>query len=158
MSAFDLNTEIGAAADERMRAEMVGWLTTVARDGTPQSSPVAYLWDGETIAVWSEPDAPKVTNLVENHRCSFHLNSDHAGLHVISIEGTAHLPPDGPAWNEVPSFVEKYAEEFAAVWNLDLDRTAAQFRQQIVITPGRTRIWLGSVQEKPVVGHITTTL
>ena len=76
-----------------------------------------------------------MTNLVENHRCSFHLNSDSHGLDVVSIEGTVHLPPDGSPWNEVPGFVEKYAGEFAAVWNLDMDETAAQFAQQIVITP-----------------------
>ena len=141
MTVFDTSTEAGAAAEQRMRTEMVGWLTTVARDGTPQSSPVAFLWDGETVAVWSEPDAPKVTNLVENHRCSFHLNSDRHGLQVVSIEGTAALPPDGPRWDAVPAFVEKYAEEFGRAWNLDLDATAEQFRQQIVITPRRARVW-----------------
>ena len=141
MGIFDTSTEAGAAAERRMRSEMVGWLTTVARDGTPQSSPVAFLWDGETVTVWSEPTAPKVTNLVENHRCSFHLNSDRHGLAVVAIEGTAHLPPDGPRWNAVPAFVEKYREEFARAWNLDLDETADQFAQQIVITPRRTRAW-----------------
>ena len=112
MSAFDLATENGVAAEQRMRTELVGWLTTVARDGTPQSSPVAFLWDGEVITIWSETSAPKVTNLVENHRCSFHLNSNSHGLEVVSVEGTAHLPPDGSPWNEVPGFVEKYAGEF----------------------------------------------
>ena len=120
---------------------MVGWLTTVARDGSPQSSPVAFLWDGKTVTIWSEATAPKVANLVENHRCSFHLNSDEHGLGVVSIEGTAHLPPDGTPWNETPDFVEKYAEEFTSVWNLDLDATASEFSQQIVITPHRSRVW-----------------
>ena len=141
MSIFDTTNEAGAAAETRMWSELVGWLTTVGEDGTPQSSPVAFLWDGETISVWSEPGAPKVTNLVENHRCSFHLNSDEHGLGVVSIEGTALLPPDGPPWNSVPAFVEKYAEEFTSVWNLDLDATAVQFSQQIVITPRRSRAW-----------------
>jgi PPOX class probable F420-dependent enzyme len=141
MSLFDTDSEAGAAADRRMRSEMVGWLTTVARDGTPQSSPMAFLWDGETITMWSEPDAPKVTNLVENHRCSFHLNSDYHGLAVVTIEGTADLPPDGPRWTAVPAFMKKYSEEFPRAWNLDLEGTADQFRQQIVITPRRTRVW-----------------
>jgi len=141
MSTFDPTTETGIAAEQRMRTEMVGWLTTVARDGTPQSSPVAFLWDGEAVTIWSEPGAPKVTNLVENHRCSFHLNSDQHGLQVVSMEGTADLPPDGLLWNEIPAFVEKYATEFTAVWNLDLDSTAEEFSQQIVITPRRSRVW-----------------
>ena len=59
MSTFDLATETGAAAEQRMRTELVGWLTTVARDGTPQSSPVAFLWDGEVITIWSETERPQ---------------------------------------------------------------------------------------------------
>lgn len=141
MRDFDLTTKSGAAAAQRMGTEAIGWLTTVARDGTPQTSPVAFLWEEEHILLWSEASAPKVTNLVENHRCSFHLNSDHHGLQVVTIEGTAHLPPDGPPWNEVPGFVEKYAEEFVSIWKLDIDETASQFTQQIVITPVRTRVW-----------------
>jgi PPOX class probable F420-dependent enzyme len=128
-------------ADERLRTDLVGWLTTVARDGTPQASPVAFLWDGETVTVWSEPDAPKVTNLVENHRCSFHLNSDEYGLAVVAIEGTAHLPPNGPLGNEVPAFLEKYADVFGRAWAGDSDEAAARYRQQIVITPRRVRAW-----------------
>jgi PPOX class probable F420-dependent enzyme len=141
MSTFDLTTETGIAADQRMRTGMVGWLTTVARDGTPQSSPVAFVWNGETVTIWSDPETPKVTNLVENHRCSFHLNSDQHGLQVVSIEGTAELPPDGALWNETPAFIDKYASEFTTTWNLDLDATATEFRQQIVITPRRSRAW-----------------
>ena len=141
MSTFDLTDETGIAAEQRMHTEMVGWLTTVARDGTPQSSPVAFLWDSATVTIWSDPGAPKVINLVENHRCSFHLNSDQHGLQVVSIEGTANLPPDGTPWNETPAFVKKYATEFTAVWNLDLDATAEEFSQQIVITPRRSRAW-----------------
>ncbi|MCB2224905.1 MAG: pyridoxamine 5'-phosphate oxidase family protein [Actinobacteria bacterium] len=132
---------IDEAARERLETDLVGWLTTVARDGTPQSSPVAFLWDGEHVLMWSEPEAPKVANLVENHRCSFHLNSDEHGLGVVSIEGTVHLPPDGPRWNEVPAVTEKYAEVFSLVWHMDLDDTADQFRQQIVLTPNRIRAW-----------------
>ncbi|MBU1227864.1 MAG: pyridoxamine 5'-phosphate oxidase family protein [Actinobacteria bacterium] len=132
---------IDPAAAERLRTDLVGWLTTVARDGTPQASPVAFLWDGETVTVWSEPDAPKVTNLVENHRCSFHLNSDEYGLAVVAIEGTVHLPPDGPLCNEVAPYVGKYTAVFSSAWGLDLDEAAERMRQQIVITPRRIRSW-----------------
>ncbi len=141
MSVFDTGTPEGRAAEERMQTDMVGWLTTVARDGTPQSSPVAFLWDGETVTIWSEPDAPKITNLVENHRCSFHLNSDRHGLSVVAIEGTAHLPPDGPPGDAVPAFEAKYADEFARAWNMDMATAARRYRQQIVITPRRVRVW-----------------
>lgn len=141
MTLFDPNTEAGADAARRMQTEKVAWLTTVARDGTPQSSIVAFLWDGERITVWSEPGSPKVRNLVENHRCSFTLNSDEHGNRMVTIEGTAHLPPDGPLWTGVPAYVEKYEEVARHHWHLDLADAARRYRQQIVITPRRARAW-----------------
>ncbi len=133
--------DIDAVAAERLGTDLVGWLTTVAKDGTPQSSPVAFLWDGETVTVWSETGALKVRNLVENHRCSFHLNSDEFGFRVVSIEGTAHLPPDGPPADGVPAFMVKYADVFGRAWGGDVDEAARRYRQQIVITPRRIRVW-----------------
>jgi PPOX class probable F420-dependent enzyme len=131
----------GSEADRRLHHDLVGWLTTVARDGTPQPSIVAFVWDGEKVTVWSEPDAPKVRNLVENHRCSFTLNSDEHGDRMVTIEGIAHLPPDGPLWNEVPEYVEKYRRVARDVWHVDLDEHAPRYRQVIEITPRRVRAW-----------------
>jgi PPOX class probable F420-dependent enzyme len=141
MNLLDTATPAGAAAERRMHDEAVGWLTTVGRDGTPQTSVVAFLWDGETITIYSEPEAPKVTNLVENHQCSFHLNSDAHGLSIVTIEGTAQLPAGGPLWSESPGFVKKYAAVFEEHWGLGLEESADTFNQRIVITPKRVRVW-----------------
>ena len=40
---LDLATPGGAWAREHLASDIVGWLTTVAPDGTPQSSVVAFL-------------------------------------------------------------------------------------------------------------------
>jgi PPOX class probable F420-dependent enzyme len=140
MTGFDATTGAGAEADRRLRTDTIGWLTTVARDGTPQSSIVAFLWDGETVTVWSEPEAPKVRNLVENHRCSFHLNTAEQGAGMVSIEGTARLVPDGPLWDRVPEYMEKYGAVARDVWDVDLHHHAPRYSQVIEITPRRIRI------------------
>ena len=124
-----------------MSSHRVGWLTTVARDGTPQSSVMAFLWDGEVITVLSEPEALKVTNLVENHRCSFHLNCDGYGMRAVSIEGTVHLPPGPPSEEVAAAFLDKYRAILSDEWNMDPDETLAAYSQVIVITPRRVRVW-----------------
>jgi PPOX class probable F420-dependent enzyme len=141
MSVFDLETAAGAAAEAAMSSHAVGWLTTVARDGTPQSSVMAFLWDGEVITVLSEPEAPKVINLVENHRCSFHLNCDEFGMRAVGIEGTVHLPPGPPSPEVATAFLAKYGGILIDEWDLDPDETLAVYSQVIVITPRRVRVW-----------------
>ena len=60
---LDPSKEAHAHADRRLRSEQVAWLTTVRADGQAQSSPVWFLWDGETFLVYSQPGAPKVRNV-----------------------------------------------------------------------------------------------
>ena len=70
---LDPATPGGAWAREHLASDIVGWLTTVAPNGTPQSSVVAFLWDGESVLLYSQPDAPKVRNIAANPRVAFHL-------------------------------------------------------------------------------------
>ena len=55
-----------ARAQQRLRSEQIAWLTTVRADGQAQSSPVWFLWDGQTFLLYSQPGAPKVRNLAAN--------------------------------------------------------------------------------------------
>ena len=43
---LDLDSDLGRRAARRLREEEVIWLVTVGQDGTPQPSPVWFLWKG----------------------------------------------------------------------------------------------------------------
>jgi PPOX class probable F420-dependent enzyme len=43
---IDESTEFGQRVARRMREDSAIWLTTVAPDGTPQPTPVWFVWDG----------------------------------------------------------------------------------------------------------------
>jgi PPOX class probable F420-dependent enzyme len=75
---LDLSQEAHAHADRRLRSEQVAWLTTVRADGQPQSTPVWFLWDGETFLLYSQPGAQKVRNVTANPKVSLHLGDDGA--------------------------------------------------------------------------------
>ena len=53
---LDESSEFGQRAARRLREDVLAWLTTVDRRGTPQPIPVWFLWDGgASILVYSRP-------------------------------------------------------------------------------------------------------
>ena len=94
---LDPSRQAHAHADRRLRSEQVAWLTTVRADGQAQSTPVWFLWDGETFLLYSQPGAQKVRNVAANPKVSLHLGDDGAGGDVVTFEGTATVEPGHPA-------------------------------------------------------------
>ncbi|MGD0019941.1 MAG: TIGR03667 family PPOX class F420-dependent oxidoreductase [Candidatus Limnocylindrales bacterium] len=135
-----LEAEPAAWASQHLVDDIVGWLTTVAADGRVQSSPVAFLWDGETVLVYSQPETPKTRNIAANSRVSFHLNTDEYGDHVLVFEGTAALDAAAPPWSANPAMVAKYREPLGH-WELDETETSRDFSVAIRIRPTRVRAW-----------------
>ena len=126
-------------AREHLADDVVGWLTTVAPDGTPQSSPVSFLWEGETILVYSQPDTPKLRNIARSPQVSFNLQSDPFGDHLLIVEGTASEDRTVPPLDEHPTYLAKYREPLRH-WELGEAETARDFSVPIRITPRRIRL------------------
>jgi len=53
---IDLSTDFGARVARRLDDEIMIWLTTVRADGTPQPSPVWFLWIDQSILIYSQPN------------------------------------------------------------------------------------------------------
>ena len=129
-----------ARVTERLDTDIVGWLTTVAPNGTPQASVISFLRDGETIIFYSQPDTPKLRNLAANQRVSFHLNCDEIGNQMVTIEGDAWIDESAPKSNEIPAYLTKYEEPYRR-WGMDARDTANQFWVAVRIRPTRIRAW-----------------
>jgi PPOX class probable F420-dependent enzyme len=127
-----------AHADDRLRREIIVWLTTVRPDGQPQSSPVWFVWDGRTVLIYSLPTSRKLPNIRGNAKVSLHL-ADDAGADVVSIEGLALVSPDESPALGVPEYVEKYRDLIA-----DLGWTEQDFSEgysvPIRVAPTRWRV------------------
>jgi len=137
---LDTTTEAGARADRRLREETVAWLTTVRSDGQPQSVPVWFLWDGENILIYSQPDRQKLNNIGRNPKVGLHLNSNARGGDVVRAEGTAEILEDFPPATEVGEYLEKYRESIARI-GFDPDRFAQTYSVALRVTPERWRVW-----------------
>lgn len=123
-----------------MRDDLIGWPTTVAPDGTPQTSPVWFLWRGSEALVYSLADTPRVRNIAANPRVSLHLDGNGLGGDIVVLEGTAEIRPDHPPASDVADYVAKYAERFET-YGWTPAWFAARYPVAIVITPTRTRAW-----------------
>ena len=135
-----LAAEDGAWAREHIESDVVGWFTSVAPDGRPQSAVISFLRDGDTIFFYSAPDTPKLRNIAASPLVSFHLRSDDYADHALIVDGTAEVDPSIPPSDVHPGYRAKYREPLAH-WGMDEAKTARDFPVPIRIRPRRVRIW-----------------
>ena len=112
---IDTTTEFGGRVQRRLQEEEVIWLTTVDASGTPQPRPVWFWWNGETILLYSEPDAAKVRHIASNPRVAVHFDSDGQGGNIVVFTGEAKIDEDPVPVDQVDAYVEKYQEGFARI-------------------------------------------
>ncbi len=137
---LDPDSASGRDAEGHLREDIVGWLTTVSPGGRPQSSPISFLWDGETILFYSKPDTPKLRNTAANPQVSFHLNSDPYGDRVVTIEGRAVVDESAARSEVPPEYRAKYRGPLEH-WGMDEAETARSFSVPVRIIPERFRVW-----------------
>jgi PPOX class probable F420-dependent enzyme len=128
----------GAWAAEHLEIDVVGWLTTVAVDGRVQSSPISFLWDGESILFYSKPATPKLRNIAAHPQVSFNLNSDTYADHMLVIEGIAAVDAAAMASDVHPAYLAKYHAPLEH-WEMDEAETAREFSVPVRIRPVRIR-------------------
>ncbi len=135
---LDTTTDFGQRVERRLRDETIGWLTTVGADGTPQPSPIWFLWDGETVLVYSQPDKPKLRNMERNPRVSFNLDGDGRGGDIVILTGEARLDPAAPPADQHPDYLAKYRDGIARI-GMTPEGFAAAYSVAIRMTPTRLR-------------------
>ena len=119
---IDFNSDFGARAERHLTEERVIWLTTVDTRGIPQTRPVWFLWDGESLLVFSRPQAHKVRHIETNPHVSLNFDSDGQGGDIVVLLGEAHIANSPIPADLVDRYVEKYSQGME-----DLDLTPADF-------------------------------
>jgi PPOX class probable F420-dependent enzyme len=119
---IDLTTEFGQRVSRRLEEERIIWLTTVGDDGTPQPRPVWYLWDGQTILIYSRPNTAKLRHIATNPFVALHFDGDGDGGDIMVLTGEAIITAGAPPADQNQAYVEKYGWGFERI-----KQTAAQF-------------------------------
>ena len=137
-SLFDTSKPAHVHALERLQSDIIIWLGTVRPDGRPHLVPVWFLWDGQTILIFSKPDQ-KIRNLRQNPAVMLGLDDTDTGEDVLLIEGTAELLPAGQVAPTLPAYAAKYMPKLAEMhWTPA--SMAGEYTEPIRITPTRVRI------------------
>ncbi len=111
----DPTTPFGERVARRLRDERLIWLTTVDAKGTPQPTPVWFLWDeaASTFLIYSRADAKRLAHLQRNYRVALNFDGNGTGGDIIVITGRAQVSSDDPPADQLPAYVEKYRDFIA---------------------------------------------
>ncbi len=138
MFKIDTNTPFGARVAKRLQEEQVVWLTTVRPDGVPQPNPVWFLWDGETILIYSQPEAKKVSHIRANPHVALNLNCTEDGGDVVVITGRAEIEAEPTITHLSQRYVEKYRQGFKDI-NETPESMAKSYSTVIRVRPTHLR-------------------
>jgi PPOX class probable F420-dependent enzyme len=131
---FEERPDIQARLDE----ELIIWLTTVNAAGQPQTSPVWFLVEDESIVVYSLARTPRTRNIAANPRVALNLNSTASGGEVVIIEGRAEIVDAGQPADEDEAYVNKYEGAMDDL-GMTAESFAADYPVRIHVMPTRLR-------------------
>lgn len=109
----DPATPFGERVARRLQEERLIWLTTVDARGTPQPTPIWFLWDQQTFLMYSLPDAKRLAHMQHNPRVALHFDGNGRGGDIIVFTGEAHIHSEDPPADQLPVYIEKYREFIA---------------------------------------------
>lgn len=135
---LDTSTDRGRHVAARLRGDIVAWLSTVRPSGQPDTVPVWFLWDGDTVLTYSRPNQLKLRNIAANPHVALAIDDTKGGADVIRIEGTAAVDESHPRCDAVPAYAAKY-EQCIIDLGYTLPEFAAAYSVPVVITPTKYR-------------------
>lgn len=131
-------TAFGDRIRQRLEGDTVIWMTTVGRDGTPQPNPVWFLWDGETILIYSRADAARVAHIRSRPRLSLNFDGDGRGGNIAVITGEGRIDSQAPPAGDNEPYVEKYRGQIARIGH-DPGSFAQAYPVAIRVQPTKVR-------------------
>ena len=135
---IDTATDFGRRVALRLENDRLVWLTTVAQDGTPQPSPIWFLWDGRSVLMYSRPNTPKLRHIQRNPNVSLNFDGNGQGGDIVVLTGQAHLAEGEPPANRLAAYTDKYGEMIRRI-GMDAETFAKGYSIPVRITLARLR-------------------
>ena len=135
---IDFTTDFGQGVLKRLQSEQCIWLTTVGPDGAPQPNPVWFLWEEETILIYTQPGSVKVRNIRQNSHVALNFNCSFDGSDVAVITGRVQIDEQAPRARDNAAYLEKYAAGIADI-QMNPERMSAEYNLALRIRPEKLR-------------------
>jgi len=131
---LDLQQTKDAHIDQRLREDLIVWLGSVKTNGHPHLVPVWFLWDGQSVLIFSQPNNQKIRNIQHEPHVTLALDNTKVGGDVVIIEGVATLEDTEPDQATLENYKAKYGQQIQSMgWTLDSMRK--DFSQALRIQP-----------------------
>jgi PPOX class probable F420-dependent enzyme len=137
---FEAGSETDARALERLRSDVIGWLTTVTPEGQPQTFPIWFLWEDGEALIYSDRRAKRNQNIRANPLVSLHLNDDGQGGDVVVLEGVARIDEHAPPLTEHAAYLAKYGSRIGDYFDSAAEMSST-YNVVIRIRPTRGRAY-----------------
>ena len=139
---IDFNTKFGRFTKKHLKSEYFIWLTTVDSTGTPQPRPVWFIWENDTVLIYSQAKAYKLKHIQNNPNVALHFNSADAQgeKRLIMFTGTAVIDKNAMPTNKLRAYMRKYKSGITNL-NMTADQFAKDYSVAIRITPTNLRGW-----------------
>jgi PPOX class probable F420-dependent enzyme len=131
---IDFTSDFGNRANRRLSEEHIIWMITVDSRSIPQTRPVWFLWDGESILIYSRPQAYKIRHIETNPSVSLNFDSDGQGGNIVVILGEARVANSPVPDDLIERYVEKYKQGIEDL-GLTPDEFSKTYSIPIRITP-----------------------
>ncbi len=135
-NTLDPNNPKHAIIESRLRDDIVIWLCSTRPDGRPHAAIVWFLWDGDSILIFSKPNQQKLRNIKNNPNVLLAIDDSKGGEQPVTIDGTAEIVNDGSISAAMPAYAEKYAEKLAE-FHWTGESMSKEYSEAIRITPTR---------------------
>ncbi len=138
--SIDFSTDHGKRVQQELEKQEIIWLTTVAKSGTPQPNPVWFQYADGNIYVYTQENAVRLKNFVENDRVSLNFNTSPDGEQVTVITGRISIDDTFPKVKDNPAYIEKYAAGIKAIGSTP-EKMSADYPVVMRIKPEKLRGW-----------------
>ena len=133
-----MSVEISPDIQRQLEKAYVIWFTTVRADGTPQPTPVWFVWDKGSFLLYTTPQAQKYRNIQANSRVALNLDDTDDGDHYTVFFGDARVDSNTLAPSKMPAYIDKYREGIAEI-NMTPESFDKAYSIPIRITPTHVR-------------------
>ena len=138
---LDLSQSKNAHIDQRLRTETMIWLSSVKPNGDPHMVPVWFLWDGNAVLIFSQPNTQKMRNLQGNPHVMLALDTADDGGDIVMLTGTAELDETTNMAAAFPAYIQKYGQQIQS-FGWSIESMAQDYSRAIRVTPTK---FLGAV-------------
>jgi PPOX class probable F420-dependent enzyme len=134
---IDTSTRFGQRVIQRLREEIIIWLTTVSSNGTPTPAPVWFYWDADAqnVLIYSFGGAKRLDNLRRNPNVALNFDGDGKGGNIVVFQAEARISDDPPAY-QMPAYVNIYRDRMVREWGSP-EKFSEQYSVPLRITPTR---------------------